>query len=355
MDLTENEWEEISVNDRIDELVSVIIPVHNSEKYLAYCVSSILKQTYLQLEILLVENGSEDNSYSRCIQMKAQDERIRVYHLKEAGVSRARNYGVQKARGQYILFVDSDDYCEDTYCERMICVADRSENNCMPICGMRIVKGYDYEGKADVCYGTEGDRIVPRDFVLKVFKKGLLNSLWNKVYIRDIIVSKNIIMREDLTLGEDLLFNLEYFKEAEIESFYMLNEPLYNYVKSGKESLDNRYYPDMWELTNLFLDSICDYCRWGDIKEPEMIRNIVYFYYIDLFDNTMREENKETFWGKIKQNDQIMQDEHFKLAVSGNIDKIQQFELWIARSGRYFPYYVMKRIKRVIGRILRRG
>lgn len=337
------------------ELVSFVVPVHNAEQYLMYCVISILKQTYEQIEVLLVENGSEDGSYNRCVQLSTLDDRIRVFHLKDAGVSRARNYGVQQAQGKYILFVDSDDYCENTYCERMICAFERGGKYCLPVCGMRIVKGYDYEGKKDFCYGIGEDQTVSRDLVLKIFKRGLLNSPCNKLYIRDVMVSENLEMREDLTLGEDLLFNLEYLRRAGIEAFYIINEPLYNYVKSGKESLDNRYYSNMWELTNLFLDSIYEYYQWAQLNEPELLRNIIYYYYIDLFDNTMRKENRKPFWGKIKENKQIMQDEHFRSAILENIDGIRKFELCLARTGKFFPYYVMKRIKRLIGKMIQRG
>ena len=135
----------------------------------------------------------------------------------------------------------------------------------------------------------------------------------------------------------------------------MLNVPLYNYVRSGKESLDNKYYPDLWKLTNLFLDGIYVYCQEVGVEDAELYRNITYYYYVDLFDNTMRKDNKKSFRRKMAENSMIMQDEHFKQAVSGNINEIRQFELRMARLGKYFPYYIMKCMKKAAGRMFQRG
>ena len=102
-----------------NELISIIVPVYKVEKYLEKCVKSILKQTYTNLEIILVDDGSPDNSGKMCDELAKVDDRIKVYHKKNGGLSDARNYGVERANGEYIGFVDSDDYIHECMYEKL--------------------------------------------------------------------------------------------------------------------------------------------------------------------------------------------------------------------------------------------
>ena len=100
-------------------MISIIIPVYNSDKYLKRCINSILKQTFIDLEIILVDDGSTDNSLKICEAYQKQDDRIRVIHKENGGSTSARKAGVQIARGEYIAFVDSDDWIEEIFFERL--------------------------------------------------------------------------------------------------------------------------------------------------------------------------------------------------------------------------------------------
>ena len=99
------------------DLISIIVPVYNVEKYLERCVDSIISQTYKDIEIILVDDGSTDNSGKMCDELTKKDNRIRVFHKKNGGLSDARNYGIDKAKGKYIGFVDSDDFVSEDMCE----------------------------------------------------------------------------------------------------------------------------------------------------------------------------------------------------------------------------------------------
>lgn len=96
----------------MNKLVSIIVPVYNVEKYLKRCMTSILEQTYSNLEILLIDDGSPDNSGNLCDEIQSTDERIKVYHKANGGLSSARNYGLERCTGEYIFFIDSDDWIE---------------------------------------------------------------------------------------------------------------------------------------------------------------------------------------------------------------------------------------------------
>lgn len=115
-----------------ESLVSVIVPVYNAEKYLKKCMESILKQTYENIELILINDGSIDKSLDICNQFSKRDRRIRVIDKDNSGVSDTRNLGIMLAKGKYLCFVDSDDYIEENYIEKMILNTDEST---LTMCG----------------------------------------------------------------------------------------------------------------------------------------------------------------------------------------------------------------------------
>ena len=101
-------------------LISIVIPVYNTKTFLAQCVDSILLQTYKNFECILVDDGSSDGSGELCDDYSLKDDRVSVFHIQNGGVSKARNYGIAKAKGQYISFIDSDDFVLADYLETMV-------------------------------------------------------------------------------------------------------------------------------------------------------------------------------------------------------------------------------------------
>ena len=124
-----------------EKLLSVIVPVYNVETYLPRCVDSILQQSYENMEVILVDDGSQDGSGKICDEYAARDSRVKVIHKENGGLSSARNAGLDTAAGEYLTFVDSDDWIEpDAYCPM---IALLEENNAALVCGGR----YDVDGK----------------------------------------------------------------------------------------------------------------------------------------------------------------------------------------------------------------
>lgn len=167
-------------------LISVIIPVYNVQEYLSECLESVRKQTYENLEIFLVDDGSKDSSGAMCDQYALEDSRIKVIHKENGGLSSARNAALDVATGEYITFVDSDDYLADDYVEYLYDLL-KSNNADLSICHM--TEFYDDEAKKKDSKQEESQiSVMSSDQALKRFllQKNLFASAWCKLYKREL-------------------------------------------------------------------------------------------------------------------------------------------------------------------------
>lgn len=184
--------------------ISVIVPVYNAEKYLRRCVDSILGQTFTNFELLLINDGSTDSSGTICDEYAACDQRVRVFHKPNAGVSSARNLGLDKARGEWITFIDSDDYIDEEFISNL-----SSQKECdLAIGDFRI---FESDSNFDQCHIQQGR------YNYKEIGKILINYIapnfttpWAKLFKKSII--KKLGLRFDLELikGEDTIFMFQY-------------------------------------------------------------------------------------------------------------------------------------------------
>lgn len=214
-------------------LVSIIVPVYNSEKTLVRCINSILKQQYKNTEIILVNDGSTDNSLSICREYEKMDSRVKVIDKPNTGVSDTRNIGMAFASGKYFQFVDSDDWIAENATKVLV---DRIlETNCdMVISGFyRVINGK----KSEKAHIPVNKVMSKKEFVSHMMQAPAnfyYGVMWNKLYRADIIRAHRISCCTDLDWCEDFLFNLDYMRYA--ESFASMNVPIYYYVKT-KNSL----------------------------------------------------------------------------------------------------------------------
>lgn len=201
--------------------VSVIVPVYNSEKYLVACIESILAQTYTDLEVLLIDDGSSDHSGSICDRY-ADDVRVRIFHRQNVGVSRTRNFGIAQMTGAYLLFVDSDDTIEPDMIEEMMKDIQRTQADCA-VCGLF----HD---------GTAGSRVFPEKQTERItdgegaVKEVLINYIATagpvcKLFARKLV--KKDPFPEDLTVGEDAAAVVGMLLPAQKVIFHTV--PFYHY------------------------------------------------------------------------------------------------------------------------------
>ena len=224
----------------MDKKVSIIIPVYKVEAFLSRCVDSVLAQTYKHIEIILVDDGSPDSCPQICDEYEAKCPRIRVVHKKNGGLSSARNAGMKVATGEYILFVDSDDWIDYEMVADLVRIAEREKVDFV----RTRAKYANWPNHSDgaVCdFGNEKmmhtgryDRdkiekeILPICIATPQITFGPIVSAWGTLYKRALLNENNIEFYEDVKYSEDCIFNARVLMKC--NSFYYLNGPqYYNY------------------------------------------------------------------------------------------------------------------------------
>lgn len=222
------------------ELISIIVPIYNVEKYLRKCIESLINQTYKDIEIILIDDGSPDNCGQICDEYVKNDNRIRVVHKKNAGVSEARNDGIKLSKGDYIAFVDSDDYVEKNFIE--ILYDNAIKNNAdVSICNYflenknrKIRKKID----SDIAKDLESE-----DFCKYIIRKNSFRGLLlNKLFKREIFFENGKInlIDSNIHICEDLLFLVE--NSSKYDKIYFDKESyLYHYVIRENSAISSKY------------------------------------------------------------------------------------------------------------------
>ena len=221
---------------------SVIIPVYNVEKYIERCLKSVISQNYDDLEIIVVDNGSTDRSGSICDIYANEYANFSVYHIENHGVGSARNFGLSKARGEFIYFVDSDDYLVGNLFAEF-------EDKLTPDLDLLVFSYYN-SFEQEMTEKNRTKKILPYngsydkyDFS-KIFKdlflSDMLYTVWNKLYRREFLIENNISF-EKYELGEDVRFNLDVYHK--VNKVYLSQDSYYVYVIGRKGSAMSSYNP----------------------------------------------------------------------------------------------------------------
>lgn len=204
------------------EKVSIIVPVYNVEKFIKKCVNSLMNQTYKNIEIILVDDGSPDKCSMIIDDLSKKDDRIIVIHKKNGGVSSARNVGLSKSSGEYILFVDGDDYVDNDYVQFFV---DLINYNKELNIGINYSKYSISDGKNEYSdfniYNSE-------QVILDLYTEKLNVAVWNKIYRKSFLVSNNIQFEESIWFGEGMLFNIKCLQYT--DSVAIGNKKVYHQV-----------------------------------------------------------------------------------------------------------------------------
>ena len=269
------------------EKISVIVPVYNVEAYLERCVESILKQTYTNFELLLINDGSTDQSGDLCDQLASKNENIKVFHIKNAGVSNARNVGIQHSRGEWITFIDSDDFITPDYLETLISVVDSDDSIGFSIARLHHIKNGQitelpvFSGKKEKWSTEETMRellITTRTSffpVAKLFKREIISGF---------------IFNTDYHLAEDALFLTEVLLKTKCTSVF-IDKPIYYYDHrqgSATTSVNNHVF-DTIEVYKIIISKV--YQCFPQLK-PELV-NRESWSYITVYDKIIFTDSTE--------------------------------------------------------------
>lgn len=221
---------------------SIITPIYNSEKTIKACVESITCSPFSDYEIILVNDGSTDKSGEECKSLAERFSQVRYFYKENGGVSSARNLGLSKAEGKYILFVDSDDTVSENYFETL---NKMTENDCELYefsCRLFDEENEEIRKEPNAIYKTEDEAV---NALCAEIQNRRINTLWTKIYLNDRIKALNLKFSDMLYIGEDQLFIVSY--ALGIKSFLTSSEILYNVSLLNGDSLSRKVRPDLTE------------------------------------------------------------------------------------------------------------
>lgn len=333
-------------------LLSVVVPIYNGENFLKYCIESIIEQSFSDFELILIDDGSKDKSLDICNSYAEKDARIRVIATKNGGASSTRNIGMKEAKGKYIAFIDSDDYLEKDHFQTIIDLKNKFGDDAFVWNSIRTVSDYNKTVTGESCFSK--DEVVS---VLNFSDISVLHEKWldaspcNKLYNVECIRKNGLKMDENLSLGEDLLFNLDYLSACKETKIVVSNKCTYNYVRMGNESLDNRYYSDLADIMKRIHEALLSFVKKHDHTQEDIdsIYNAWFYKMEVVLKNTFNKKNKASFFQKLKYNNDFMQTDDFTCAFEKTKDKLGTLYKLAYSSKLYFvvlltdKLYCMKR------------
>lgn len=287
-------------------LVSIILPVYNAQNHIVRCVESILAQTYRNIELIILNDGSRDESLPVCEQFRQRDSRILLVDKENSGVSDTRNLGLKLAGGTYIQFVDSDDYISPDFTEHLVAAAEANHAD-LVISPYKMVVSREATKPGQAIehlqeklgvqapplppevreYGFLDPGVMDKDtFALRLMDKPasyFYSVLWNKLYRRAILIDHSVQFTSEMRWAEDLVFNLQYIQYADV--FVSINTAGYYYVQNPQSICHTQINPaaivqNKLQVFRYYKDL---YTRLGMYEE---VRPQLYKYLVDVAEST---------------------------------------------------------------------
>ena len=266
--------------------VSIVVPIYNVEKYLRRCFDSLINQTFKDIEIIALNNGSTDSSLDILKDYASNDNRITIIDNENLGVSKARNIGIDKASGKYIVFVDSDDWIDTNMIE--VLHSNITKNNCdLVMC--TYVREFDDHSKEKIFNLPDVNLYVDDEVKEQLLRKlvgpvgkelanpeylDALGTVWAKMYKTSILKDKDLkfVDLKEIGSGEDTLFNIFVFNE--VNKVILLNKPMYHYWRGNSNSITSRYIPNFVEKRRNYFNYMKDFIKDNNLgNEYEIALN----------------------------------------------------------------------------------
>ena len=286
----------------MEELVTIVVPVYKVEKYIDRCIKSILNQTYKNIEIILVDDGSPDNCGKICENYAQKDKRIKVVHKENGGLSDARNAGISISNGKYISFIDSDDYIDPEYIELLYKTIKKDKSD-MAISSHKVI----YENGTVLEKATKEESILKPKEVLKriLYDDGIDLSAWAKLY--------KIELFKEIRYPKGRLFEdaaTTYKLVDKCEKISIISRSTYNYIIRGNSITNVNFSEKKMDLI-ISTEEMCNYVKkkYPDLEEATN-RRLMYAYLSTLTQlvksNEKNENAEKKLYGYIKQNSKMI-------------------------------------------------
>ncbi len=340
------------------ETVSIIIPVYNSAAYLPACLDSVLAQTYRNTEILLMEDGSDDESPRICNEYAQKDPRIKVITGTHGGPGAARNNGIRTATGKYIVFVDSDDVCEPRLLETLLGNIPKGPDS-MVICGIRLT---DEAGKPTGEFMENYRILSAHDYVsdiLSAWKASpLCGGVYSKLYRRELLQDHNVLFEEDTTYAEDFCFNLKYLQY--VGKIVILPDLLYRYRFGRKGSLTEKNlleseFSSLWQRRLAVMDQYQNLFESFGLEHARMAE-IAAFYALQKTDMIELSARRARNYSTFKANMNTLQDNQSafsKIPIDQlpGIPMKDLYPLGLLEKGRLLTLYLYEKSRKALRRL----
>lgn len=278
--------------------ISLIIPIYNAEKYLDQCISSIILQTYKELEIILINDGSADGSEDICKKWVQRDSRVRYFYQNNCGVSAARNMGLRHATGRYITFVDADDYLCETFCQQMLDIM-LSRHIDLVYCGTKEI--YE-DGTCKISDNNNSEIYIWQNTEYEYCRYKQHRAAWATIYKKETL--ENLQFQEDIYVGEDTIFFAQAVKKAKRIAYY--DAALYNYRILSSSAYHGKFDKKKYTEIEAWRRICCFFEDWplaklsGHVQLMGVCIRMVQEYFCDPeFNKTMKKEVKDTLKSNI--------------------------------------------------------
>lgn len=321
----------VSMNEK---KISIIIPVYNRGNTIERCITSVINQSYDKIEIIIVNDGSTDNTLTICEKMKEKDKRIEIINIENQGVSVARNKGIEFATGDYIQFVDSDDYLETDILEEAI---KAIKDNDLLIYGYQTVTEEEeykmFKLEDNIWKNNEIYKQVLNNINNGVIMEAVWNKLYKKVFMDKIRFEKNMVN------GEDLLFNIQYYKKC--KKIKAMNKIGYNYCVKNKE---RKYRENQIENHIEVVETLEEYFKEG-IERQQYIDILSDFFYNTIFYDLLSITGKNgiSIKQKMKEYNKIKQSKFYKnIKYRNNLSSKKNIIINLYRKNNIITYYIIK-------------
>lgn len=339
--------EGVRMNNNAPPIVSIIMPVYNSEKYVGQAIQSVLKQSFEDFELIIVNDGSTDGSGYKCEQYAGNDARIVVVHKENGGVCSARNLGIEMSRGTFITFIDNDDYYEDNFLKVLVNTATATDSD-LTKAGRRNIKiTSDMKViSTTVCTYKKSVVLSQAEFSSQYYdfkNSGILSSIWNGLYKRELIDASGIRFDENVKYGnEDLIFNCNY--SLLCNTISIVPDVLYTHFYRLGHSTSTKFNPDQIltriDGINLELEIVGEN---ADQTELIMLEGIRACFRMLL--PLRSAEERKPYIGEIEERLEMSVMKRCKIFTNSRLSKESKIDLLLLKNRMYGLYFFLRRMR----------